>query len=203
MIGIDAEENCPVVDTPLSQLTELFPDLKAVVVGIVRDGRLFVPRSSDSMLVGDRVYVVCAVEPGAAARSASSATRSRRRIAWSSPAAAISGFTSRARWRPAGRRAKVKIIEASRERAIAIADQLRAHRRPPWQLPRPGDPARSRHPGRRHPCRADQRRRGQHPHLRHGEAARLPRRTWRFSTTDPIPRLPGRSASTRRSTRAA
>src|SRR5690606_28208921 len=58
VIGIDCGENCPVVDTPLSQLTELFPDLQAVVVGIVRDGRLFVPRSADAMLVGDRIYVV-------------------------------------------------------------------------------------------------------------------------------------------------
>ena len=59
VVGIICSENCPVVDTPLSQLTELFPDLQAVVVGIVRDGRLFVPRSADAMLVGDQVYVVC------------------------------------------------------------------------------------------------------------------------------------------------
>ena len=43
MIAIDCEEDCPVVDTPLRQLTELFPDLKAVVVGIRRDGQLYVP----------------------------------------------------------------------------------------------------------------------------------------------------------------
>ncbi|MEP2116910.1 Trk system potassium transporter TrkA, partial [Bauldia litoralis] len=38
-IGIDLGENCPVVDTPLSQLTELFPDLQAVVVGVLRESR--------------------------------------------------------------------------------------------------------------------------------------------------------------------
>ena len=37
-MGITCEEDCPVVNTPLEQLTELFPDLAAVVVGIVRDG---------------------------------------------------------------------------------------------------------------------------------------------------------------------
>ncbi len=47
MVAIECDENCPVIDTPLSQLTELFPDLNAVVTGIWRGGSLFVPRSSD------------------------------------------------------------------------------------------------------------------------------------------------------------
>ncbi len=57
-LGIKLEEDCPVVNTPLSQLTGLFPDLKAVVCGIVRDGTLFVPKSDDQMLPGDGVYVI-------------------------------------------------------------------------------------------------------------------------------------------------
>src|SRR5690606_21364787 len=60
VVGIQCEEDCPVVDTPLSQLSDLFPDLEAVVIGIIRNGQLFVPRSADSMLVGDLVYVVAA-----------------------------------------------------------------------------------------------------------------------------------------------
>ena len=57
-LGIKLEEDCPVVNTSLSQLTGLFPDLKAVVCGIVRDGTLFVPKSDDQMLPGDGVYVI-------------------------------------------------------------------------------------------------------------------------------------------------
>ncbi|MEM7635734.1 MAG: Trk system potassium transporter TrkA [Pseudomonadota bacterium] len=57
-LGIKLEDDCPVVNTSLSQLTGLFPDLKAVVCGIVRDQTLFVPKSDDQMLPGDRVYVV-------------------------------------------------------------------------------------------------------------------------------------------------
>jgi trk system potassium uptake protein len=57
-MGITLREDCPVVDTPLSQLTELFPDLNAVVVGIVRKDELFVPRGSDQMHIGDLVYVI-------------------------------------------------------------------------------------------------------------------------------------------------
>jgi trk system potassium uptake protein TrkA len=57
-LGIQLEEDCPVINTSLSQLSGLFPDLRAVVCGIVRDGRLFVPHSQDQMLPGDRIYVV-------------------------------------------------------------------------------------------------------------------------------------------------
>jgi trk system potassium uptake protein TrkA len=57
-LGIKIEEDCPVINTSLSQLSGLFPDLKAVVCGIVRDGKLFVPHSGDQMLPGDRVYVI-------------------------------------------------------------------------------------------------------------------------------------------------
>ena len=57
-LGITLNEDCPVVNTPLSQLTELFPDLQSVVVAVRRDGALFVPRSSDQMLAGDHVFVI-------------------------------------------------------------------------------------------------------------------------------------------------
>ncbi len=58
MVGVSCEEDCPIVDTPLRQLTELFPDLPAVVVGVVRDGRLFVPHGDDQLLAGDDAYFV-------------------------------------------------------------------------------------------------------------------------------------------------
>lgn len=58
VVGIRIDEHCPIVDTPLRQLTELFPDLNVVVVGIVRDEKLIVPRGGDQILVGDDVYVV-------------------------------------------------------------------------------------------------------------------------------------------------
>ncbi len=57
-MGITLLEDCPVVNTPLTQLTELFPDLNAVVVAILRDGELSVPHGSDQMLPGDSVYVI-------------------------------------------------------------------------------------------------------------------------------------------------
>jgi trk system potassium uptake protein TrkA len=62
VLGIYCDEDCPVIDTPLRQLTELFPDLNATVVGIVRDETMFVPHSSDQMMAGDTVYVMTQTE---------------------------------------------------------------------------------------------------------------------------------------------
>ena len=59
MVAIECMEDCPVVNTPLLQLSELFPDLVATVTGIYRDGRLSVPHSTDQLQTGDLAYVVC------------------------------------------------------------------------------------------------------------------------------------------------
>lgn len=58
LIGLHCLEDCPVVNTPLLQLTELFPDLHITVVGIIRDDRLIIPSSTDQMLAGDDVYFI-------------------------------------------------------------------------------------------------------------------------------------------------
>jgi len=58
LIGVYCDEDCPVINTPLRQLTELFPDLNIVVVGVAREGRLIVPSGDDQMLAGDEVYFV-------------------------------------------------------------------------------------------------------------------------------------------------
>ncbi len=58
MVAIECGEECPLIDTPLSQLTELFPDLNAVVTGIGRKGEVITPRSSDQILLNDTAYVI-------------------------------------------------------------------------------------------------------------------------------------------------
>ncbi len=59
LIGIELDEDCPVVNTPLRQLTDLFSTLRAVVVGVRRDGRLFAPDADDQLFVGDDIYLFC------------------------------------------------------------------------------------------------------------------------------------------------
>lgn len=58
LIGVRCTGNCPLINTPLRQLTVLFPDLAIVIIGIVRDGKAIVPTSEDQMMEGDEVYFV-------------------------------------------------------------------------------------------------------------------------------------------------
>ncbi len=57
LLGITIDEDCPVVNTPLRQLTDLFSTLRCVVVGIRREGKLFAPEAGDQIFVGDECYI--------------------------------------------------------------------------------------------------------------------------------------------------
>ena len=62
LVGLTLGADCAVVNTPLRQLSELFSTLRAVVVGVRRDGRLFAPEPGDQLYVGDEIYVFSATE---------------------------------------------------------------------------------------------------------------------------------------------
>ncbi len=123
MVAIDCDEDCPVIDTPLSQLSELFPDLNAVVAGILRDGKVFTPHSGDQILQGDLAYVI--VERERVRRTLSIFGRERpeaSRIVIAGGGNIGLYLANRIEERLSG--AKVKVIEASRENAIRMADLL-------------------------------------------------------------------------------
>ncbi|MCV2892338.1 Trk system potassium transporter TrkA [Lentibacter sp. XHP0401] len=62
MLGIRIAADCPVINTPLRQLTDLFSTLKVIVIGIRRDGRLFAPEAGDQIFVNDECYLCIARE---------------------------------------------------------------------------------------------------------------------------------------------
>lgn len=62
LLGITIEEECPVVNTPLRQLTDLFSTLRTTVVAVRREGTLFAPEAKDQIFVGDDCYVFCHVD---------------------------------------------------------------------------------------------------------------------------------------------
>lgn len=124
MVAIECLEDCPVINTPLSQLSQLFPDLPATVVGVNRAGKLFIPRSADQLLVGDLAYVVANREQirrtlGLFGHEEQEATR-----------IVIAGggniglYVAR-QIEQKQSRTRIKIIESNRERAVAAADSLR------------------------------------------------------------------------------
>ena len=58
LLGIAIDDDCPVINTPLRQLSDLFSTLKAIVVGIRRGGTLFVPSANDQVFPDDECYVM-------------------------------------------------------------------------------------------------------------------------------------------------
>ncbi|MEW5703336.1 MAG: Trk system potassium transporter TrkA [Pseudomonadota bacterium] len=70
LIGLRCLEDCPVVNTPLRQLTELFPNLSITIVGIIRNEQLIVPSDEDQMLADDDVYFIVETEHVARAMQA-------------------------------------------------------------------------------------------------------------------------------------
>ena len=59
LLGFRLDENCPVINTPLRQLTDLFSTLRTIVVGVRRQGVLFAPEAGDQLFPGDECYVMC------------------------------------------------------------------------------------------------------------------------------------------------
>lgn len=62
LAGIVLADDCPVLNTALRELTELFSTLRAIVVGVRRAGRLFAPEPEDQLFAGDQVYVISDTE---------------------------------------------------------------------------------------------------------------------------------------------
>ncbi|MFS8038481.1 Trk system potassium transporter TrkA [Xanthobacter sp. AM11] len=123
VVGVACGEDCPVVDTPLSQLTQLFPDMPATIVAVSRNGRTLVPRSNDQLLVGDIVYFVAQadqVQRGLSLFGHDEVPGQRIVVAGGGNIGTY--VASELEKRNAA--ARIKLIESSRERAQAIAEVL-------------------------------------------------------------------------------
>jgi len=57
LLGLTLTQECNVLNTSLRQLSELFPNLRANVVAIRRNGILIVPDSQEQLIIDDQVYV--------------------------------------------------------------------------------------------------------------------------------------------------
>ncbi len=60
LIGVRITEDTPLINTPLRQLTSLFPEMQIIIVGIKRGDRSIIPNAEDEMIPGDDVYFVVA-----------------------------------------------------------------------------------------------------------------------------------------------
>lgn len=124
MVGIVCQEDCPVVDTPLRQLTDLFPDLGAVVVGVFRGGKLFVPKSSDQLLVGDLAYVVARRDQVGRTLGIFGHEEPEANRVVIAGGGNIGLYVAKALEQRQSK-TRIKVIESSRERAVGIANELK------------------------------------------------------------------------------
>ncbi|PIE18134.1 MAG: Trk system potassium transporter TrkA [Proteobacteria bacterium] len=123
LLGIRITETCPVVDTPLRQLSDLFSTLKAIVVGIRRDGVLFSPEPGDQLYVGDSVYVFTDTKDVArTVEIFGKQQRSQSRVVI--VGGGNVGLMVARELESRSRRVRVRVIEANRGRAEIAADAL-------------------------------------------------------------------------------
>lgn len=123
LLGILLEEDCPVLDTPLRQLNELFPTLRAMVVGVRREGRLFAPEAGDQLFTGDQIYVFTLTEDiNRTLEIFGKATKKQERIVIIGGGAVGLGVARALEAR--SDRLRVKIIERNRAVAEQAADAL-------------------------------------------------------------------------------
>ncbi len=123
LIGVRCGEDCPLLNTPLRQLTVLFPDLNIVIVGIVRDGKPIVPSAEDQMRVGDEVmFVVDTNQVGRAMMAFGHEEPEARRIVVFG-GGNVGEFLAQ-QLETLGARVSTKIIEIDKERATEIAGNL-------------------------------------------------------------------------------
>lgn len=122
-LAINLDENCPVLATPLKQLTDLFPDLQATVIAVRRGGGLFVPKGDDQMTAGDSVFLITASEDCGRTMTIFGHEEQEARNLIIVGGGNV-GFDVARELEKRGRRNAVRLIESDEARARSIAERL-------------------------------------------------------------------------------
>ncbi len=123
LLGITLDDDCPVLDTPLRQLSELFSTLRAIVTGVRRDGTLFAPEPGDQLFAGDQVYVFTHAEDVTRTLEIFGKTRTALERILIIGGGNV-GLTVARKLEKSATRMRTRVIEANRGRAEVAADAL-------------------------------------------------------------------------------
>ncbi|WP_438987177.1 Trk system potassium transporter TrkA [Marivivens donghaensis] len=123
LLGITVREDCPVINTPLRQLTDLFSTLRAIVVGIRREGTLFAPAPGDQIFPGDDVYVFTSTDDVTRTLEVFGKTNVKQERVVIIGGGNVGLAVARA-LETSTDRVRVKVIEKNRTRAEIAADAL-------------------------------------------------------------------------------
>ena len=124
LLGLTLGADCPVLNTPLRQLTELFSTLRAYVVAIRSENqKLRIADSDDQLFAGDQIYLFAAKEDvdrtlQIFGKQASAGNRALILGAGNVGLAVAKVLESQ------GKRTRLKVIERDRARAEFAADSL-------------------------------------------------------------------------------
>ncbi len=121
-VGLRLREDCPVLDTPLNQIRELFPDLEITIMGVHRGDGFFRANVEDQLQAGDEVYFVCDRSKVDRAISVLGESQARARRVILIGGGNI-GFAVARSLEDIGQ-TKIRLIEQDGDRAAAIAEQL-------------------------------------------------------------------------------
>ena len=123
LLGLRLQDDCPVLNTPLRQLTDLFSTLRVVVLAIRREGRLFAPEAGDQLFAGDEAYLFAPTEdiPRTLEVFGKSQAAQERLVIIGGGNIGLSVAQS---LEARGKRSRAKVIERNRQCAERAADAL-------------------------------------------------------------------------------
>jgi len=58
LLEILINENCNLINIKLSDLTKKYPNLKANVIGVIREDKFIIPKKTDEIKTNDKIYVI-------------------------------------------------------------------------------------------------------------------------------------------------
>ena len=123
LIGLRVDKDCSLLHTPLRQLSELFDNLNAVVVGFRRKGRLGIATPDDQLFADDEVYVCTSRDDFQRTAALFEKNLSHCRHIVLVGAGRV-GTEIAQQLDSAGQRFRVKMIEIDRQSAERAADTL-------------------------------------------------------------------------------
>ena len=123
LLEILIDENCPIKDIKLNELTKKFPKLNSNIMGVIRDEKFILLKKTDVMLKDDKAYVVINASQMIETLTAFGHTEKISNKILIIGGGNI-GFNLAKNLEESFDSARVKIIEKDKERAELIASQL-------------------------------------------------------------------------------
>lgn len=121
-LGVRIGEDCPIIDTPIRQIPDLFEGLHAAIVGIRRDGVLFAPNPDDPLEIGDDAYFVTRAEHSQRLLEVVGTREAKARHVVIIGGGSIGSYVAEALEKQPG--VRVRMIEADKARAEFAATAL-------------------------------------------------------------------------------